>query len=311
MKIRNVFIVSLLVVVVFLAFSFPNRKAKSSYELQQSRINMAATSAPAIGTMAAEQGTGIQFHQLVWTVTGSVTGCTVTLDSSPDGSTWTVGGTISSQTCTANGSSTIVSQIDNNVRPNVTAVTGGGTVQVVYLGWTTSPGMGGPGTSTNNDIATFNGTTGATMQDSGCSIVSGTLTCPIIQQTTDNSTTVNSTTVNASVFNGGTFSGNFKTAANCAQNSASPAACGVASAGVIAIPTLSISYTVNTTAVTANSRIFVQSITDNTGIPSSPGCSGLALSSFFGVSSRVAGTSFTLTLPSTVGTSCVEYWIVN
>lgn len=106
-------------------------------------------------------------------------------------------------------------------------------------------------------------------------------------------------------------SGTYSTSSNCAVNSVSPAACGSAASGVFAVPTTTTTYTVNTTAVTANSRIFFEDITDNTGIPSAPTCTALAS---FGVpqeASRVAGTSFTISLPSTAGTTCFNYWIVN
>lgn len=102
-----------------------------------------------------------------------------------------------------------------------------------------------------------------------------------------------------------------KTTTNCAVNSASPAACGSAAAGVVAVPTLTTTYIVNTTAVTANSRIFLQPTSDNTGIPSSPTCATLAVTAVNMVSARVAGTSFTFSLPSTTGITCFGYWIVN
>lgn len=102
-----------------------------------------------------------------------------------------------------------------------------------------------------------------------------------------------------------------KTTTNCAVNSASPAACGSAAAGVVAVPTLTTTYTVNTTAVTANSRIFLQPTSDNTGIPSSPTCATLAVTAVNMISARVAATSFTFSLPSTTGITCFGYWIVN
>lgn len=102
-----------------------------------------------------------------------------------------------------------------------------------------------------------------------------------------------------------------KTTTNCAVNSASPATCGSAAAGVVAVPTLTTTYTVNTTAVTANSRIFLQPTSDNTGIPSSPTCATLAVTSVNMISARVAATSFTFSLPSTTGITCFGYWIVN
>jgi hypothetical protein len=102
-----------------------------------------------------------------------------------------------------------------------------------------------------------------------------------------------------------------KTITNCAQNTASPAACGSAPTGVFAVPTTTTTYTVNTTAVGANSRIMLQDITDNSGIPSAPTCTALAAFGDGQVASRVAGTSFTISLPSTAGVTCFNYWIIN
>lgn len=103
----------------------------------------------------------------------------------------------------------------------------------------------------------------------------------------------------------------FNSTTNCAVNSASPAACASAPTGVIVVPTLTTTYTVNTTAVAANSRIFLQPTSDNTGIPSAPTCATLAVTSVNMISSRVAATSFTFSTPSTTGTTCFYFWILN
>lgn len=102
-----------------------------------------------------------------------------------------------------------------------------------------------------------------------------------------------------------------QTSANCAVNGASPAACGAATTGAVVVPTTTTTYTVNTTAVTANSRIQVFPITDNTGLPSAPTCTAPPTPFIGYQSARVAGTSFTFTLPSTAGTSCWVFEIVN
>ncbi|HKD62363.1 MAG TPA: hypothetical protein VKB47_18005 [Terracidiphilus sp.] len=101
-----------------------------------------------------------------------------------------------------------------------------------------------------------------------------------------------------------------QTASNCAVNSASPAACGSAAAGAIVVPTTTTTYTVNTTAVQAGSRIFVQPRTYVGDLPSSPTCTTPAAGQYY-PSAIVAGTSFTFTLPSTTGTTCWNYHIVN
>lgn len=61
--------------------------------------------------------------------------CTVALDSSPDGATWTAGGIIPGQFCGASsGSFTATQAIANFVRVNVTALSAGQTLTVVYSG---------------------------------------------------------------------------------------------------------------------------------------------------------------------------------
>ena len=73
-----------------------------------------------------------------------------------------------------------------------------------------------------------------------------------------------------------------------------PAARGSTSAGMIAIPASQTTYTVNTTAVTANSETLIQQMTDDSGLPSSPTCSSSANNPI--QPARSAGTSFTFTL---------------
>jgi hypothetical protein len=106
------------------------------------------------------------------------------------------------------------------------------------------------------------------------------------------------------------YAATYNTQTNCNVNSASPAACGSAPSGSVVVPTTTTSYKINTSAVTVNSRIHVWPITDNSGLTGSPTCTTPA-SGYFGESGRVAGTSFTFTLPSTTGTTCWTYSIVN
>lgn len=102
----------------------------------------------------------------------------------------------------------------------------------------------------------------------------------------------------------------FGTLTNCHVNSTSPAACGSATSGSFVVSTGMTSYTVDTTAVTAHSRIFVVPVTDASDLPSRPTCNAPA-PGYFGESSRATGKSFTFTLPNTSGTTCWNYWIVN
>jgi hypothetical protein len=107
------------------------------------------------------------------------------------------------------------------------------------------------------------------------------------------------------------LSAQFNSIANCNVNSVSPAACGSAPSGTVVVPTTTTTYTVNTTAITANSRIIIHPITDGSGLSGSPTCNAPPTPFTAYQSARVAGTSFTFTLPSTSGTSCWTYWVVN
>ena len=88
-----------------------------------------------------------------------------------------------------------------------------------------------------------------------------------------------------------------------------PAACGPASAEMIAIPASQTTYTVNARAVTANSEISIQQMTDDSGLPSSPTCSSSANNPI--QSALSAGTRFTFTLSSLTSVTCIKYWIVS
>ena len=105
--------------------------------------------------------------------------------------------------------------------------------------------------------------------------------------------------------------GTYFTNTNCAVNSTSPAACGSAAAGAVVVPTLTTTYTINTTAVTAHSRILLMPMTFAGDLPSSPTCVAPAITSAASVSAISAGTSFTIALTSTTGQTCWQYWIVN
>jgi hypothetical protein len=114
----------------------------------------------------------------------------------------------------------------------------------------------------------------------------------------------------------GNCNGSFKTetiltSGNCAVNSASPAACGSAAVGAFVAPTTTTTYTVNTTVVTAASRIFLFPMSFASNLPGSPTCVAPAVTSTATISAVSAGTSFTLSLPSTTGQTCWSYEIVN
>jgi hypothetical protein len=106
----------------------------------------------------------------------------------------------------------------------------------------------------------------------------------------------------------------YATATNC-SSSASPAVCGSAAAGAVAIPTgiSSVSLTINTTAVTANSEIFL--IPDDSVTIAATTCNSTLATLVGGVAvtARTPGTSFTVTYNGTIATNplCLSYYLVN
>jgi hypothetical protein len=107
----------------------------------------------------------------------------------------------------------------------------------------------------------------------------------------------------------------YATNSNCSSG-ASPAVCGSASAGSAALPTnaVSSSILVQTTAVTANSQIFLQ--TDDTlGTKLGVTCNSTVATLVGGltISARTAGTSFTIANNVAVVTNplCVSWYLVN
>jgi hypothetical protein len=112
---------------------------------------------------------------------------------------------------------------------------------------------------------------------------------------------------------GGFSSALYKTNSVCqlggATGTASPAACVAAASGKVAIPASQTTYTVDTSAVTANSIIIVVQTKDNSGLPSSPTCGTTAATPIQATSS--AGTSFGITLTSIAQVTCFSYWVIN
>lgn len=90
---------------------------------------------------------------------------------------------------------------------------------------------------------------------------------------------------------------------------AGPEACGASSHGTVAIPTTTTSYVIDTIAAYAGMRVQLNYKTSNSGIPSTPTCVVPSTLGDIYVSSITAGTSFTLTLPSTTGIVCVDWSI--
>lgn len=125
-------------------------------------------------------------------------------------------------------------------------------------------------------------------------------------------TAIGSTTPSTGAFT--TLKGTtFNTTTNC-SSSAAPAVCGSAAAGSVVIPAAGTTVTVNTTAVTANSQIFLLA-DDTLGTKLSVTCNSTLATLIGGlaVTARTGGTSFQITSGATpaVNPLCLSYLIVN
>jgi hypothetical protein len=80
---------------------------------------------------------GVYVHHLAWTVSGTVSTCTTAIDSAPDNLTWSAGGVMAAQTCTAGGAFSTSGVTANYIALNVTALTssnGTASLTVTYYG---------------------------------------------------------------------------------------------------------------------------------------------------------------------------------
>jgi hypothetical protein len=93
-------------------------------------------------------GSGTQYYQISWNVIGSLSACTVEVDSSTTGTgSWGSGDIIASQTCTSSGNFTSTAHTVNYVRINTAAsITGTGSLVVTLTGYLNNPAGGGSGT---------------------------------------------------------------------------------------------------------------------------------------------------------------------
>jgi hypothetical protein len=129
---------TLILVLIFLAFC-PFLNAQ---QLVQSQTYTAVTT---LNNGIFEGGQGVGVHNIKWTTSGTVSTCTLTVDSAPDNATWSVGNVIPSTTCTASSGSVTVYNIAaaNYVRINLSTITGGGSISITYTGYVNSA-QGGP-----------------------------------------------------------------------------------------------------------------------------------------------------------------------
>jgi hypothetical protein len=109
---------------------------------------------------------------------------------------------------------------------------------------------------------------------------------------------------------GAVYGSTLGTESNC-STTASPANCGTSPAGLVQVGASATTLTVNTTAVTSNSRFAFTYVTTGTGCSPAPANIGSLLPPY--VSGISAGTSFTITLPvaPTTNPVCVSYTLEN
>lgn len=115
------------------------------------------------------------------------------------------------------------------------------------------------------------------------------------------------TVSSAGLIKGATYGSN----ANC-SSSASPAICAAAPAGSVVVAAAASTVVVDTTAVTANSQIFLAR-DDSLGTKLSVTCNTATAAGDIKVSARTAATSFTITVQNAPAANplCLSYFIVN
>lgn len=101
------------------------------------------------GSLGGFGVTGLRYFSIDWVVSGSVSGCTVTLDGAVTlGGAFSTGSIVSSQTCTSSNSVTTTS-VSENVQAQLSFnITGSGTVTFIVRGYAQNPGTAGSSSST-------------------------------------------------------------------------------------------------------------------------------------------------------------------
>ena len=121
---------------------------------------------------------------------------------------------------------------------------------------------------------------------------------------------ITKTAANTATVTGQLAQTTFNTAANC-SSSAAPAVCAAAPAGSVVIAAAATTVTVNTSAVTANSQIFLTEDV-SLGTKLTVTCNTTA-GRTYAVTARTAATSFVITTDAapTTNPACLGYAIVN
>ena len=88
------------------------------------------------GQGAMIQNSNVSDHLLTWTATGTVSSCTVKLETSSDNVSWSTMSGSASQTCTSSGTYSFHGGAATYVRFNISAFSATGTLQMNYYGYT-------------------------------------------------------------------------------------------------------------------------------------------------------------------------------
>lgn len=113
-------------------------------------------------------GTGAIYDLLSWNVSGGTLSlCSMTVDSSTDNITWSSGGVFTTQDCSVNGTATPVTTLPvNYIRINIstfTVLTGTPTVTVLFTGYAGNPFIGGGGVGSWSGLTSPTGNLALTM----------------------------------------------------------------------------------------------------------------------------------------------------
>lgn len=101
---------------------------------QGNAVTVRSTTFTATGSGTAISTTSVKRHALTWWGAGTVSTCTMKLEQSSDGTTWT--DLIAATSCTTNGTTVAPGAvIVNFVRLTVTTLTGGGSITLLYEGY--------------------------------------------------------------------------------------------------------------------------------------------------------------------------------
>lgn len=149
MRRTNIF-VALGLLTFFLLCCVPGGQGQS--QLPYTQVQSVSVTWPTLtagsGSLANFNVTGLQFFNVQWAVSGSVSACTVTVDGAPiAGGAFSTGSIVSSQTCTSSGAFTTSSATHNVLGRLTYSITGTGTVTFTVVGYIQNPATAGGGSA--------------------------------------------------------------------------------------------------------------------------------------------------------------------